>query len=435
MKVLVVGGGGREHALAWKLAQSADVEEVLCAPGNAGTREVARNLDVGADDVEGLVRAASTEGVGLVVVGPEGPLVAGITDRMRAAGIATFGPTADAAKLEGSKVFSKEFLERHRIPTGAYRRFDRAGAAKSYLETVTTWPVVVKADGLAGGKGVFVVDDVREACSVVDQIMEERTLGKAGNEIVVEEFLVGRELSVHAVTDGETLLILEPFMDHKQVGEGDTGRNTGGMGVYSPVSFVNQRLMRQIESRILIPTLHGLKLEGLEFRGVLFVGLMVTEAGPLVLEYNVRFGDPETQGIVRRFESDLFPYLYATAMGELESLDPPRWRSETCVGVVACAEGYPGDYAKGTVIRGLDDANASEEVVVFQGGTRAEGTRVLTNGGRVACITGLGKGLEEARERAYAGYERVQWAGKFCRTDIGRPRPKRASSEPSSLTP
>lgn len=427
MKVLVIGSGGREHALAWKLAQSERTTEVLVTPGNAGTAQVGRNLDLSVGDLDGIVRAAKREGVELVVVGPEQPLVDGLGDRLRREGIACFGPDAAAARLEGSKVFTKEFLDRHRIPTGAWKRFDRAGAAKSYLETVTQWPLVVKADGLAGGKGVFVCDDAREASSIVDQIMEEKTLGDAGHEIVIEEFLVGRELSVHAVTDGETIMILEPVMDHKQVGEGDTGPNTGGMGIYSPVGFVNQRLMRQIESRVLVPTLHGLRVEGLEYRGVLFVGLMITEAGPHVLEFNVRFGDPETQGIMRRSDSDLLPYFEAAASGSLGELDPPRWSQRTCVGVVACAEGYPGSYAKGAVIRGLEQADSLDEVVVFHAGTKDEGTRTVTNGGRVLCVTGMGAGLEEARERAYKGYDAISWGGKFCRRDIGQPRPRRSS--------
>ena len=425
MKVLVVGGGGREHALAWKIARSPLVSEVLTAPGNAGTAEVGRNVDVAANDVEGLVRLAKAEGVGLVVIGPEDPLVLGLADRMRDAGILAYGPGSSGARLEGSKVFSKEFLDRHRIPTAPWRRFDRAGAAKSYLETCTVWPQVVKADGLAAGKGVFVCDDAKEGCAVVDQIMEERRLGDAGAEVVIEEFMPGRELSVHVVTDGRTMCVLEAVMDHKQVGEGDTGPNTGGMGIYSPVGFVNQRLMRQVEQRVLLQTLHALSVEGIEFRGTLFVGLMITEAGPRVLEYNCRFGDPETQAIMRRMDSDLVPYLVAAADGTLDQLEPPTWRKDTCVGVVAAAKGYPSSYEKGHPIQGLDAAAAVDDVVVFHAGTRSEGGGVLTNGGRVLCITALGSGIDEARERAYQGYDAIQWSGKFCRRDIGLPRATR----------
>ena len=430
MKVLVVGSGGREHALAWKIATSPLVEEVLCAPGNAGTAAVGRNAPVAANDLDGLVALAKDERVGLVVIGPEDPLCAGLADRLADAGILAFGPGAEAAQLEGSKVFTKEFLERHRIPTAAYRRFDRAGAAKSYLETLTQWPQVVKADGLAAGKGVFVCQDVREACTVVDAVMEERKLGIAGAEIVVEEFLAGRELSVHVVTDGRTLLLLEPVQDYKQVGEGDVGPNTGGMGIYSPVPFVTQRLMRQIEQRVLLPTLHALQVEGITYRGTLFAGLMVTEAGPTVLEYNCRFGDPETQAIVRRMRSDLVPYLVAAAEGRLEEMDPPEWDRRSCVGVVAAAEGYPGSYEKGAAITGLDEAARVEEAVAFHAGTRLDEGQVLTNGGRVLCMTALGDDLEAARERAYASYDAVRWGGKFCRRDIGLPRATR-TEEPS----
>jgi phosphoribosylamine--glycine ligase len=427
MKVLVVGGGGREHALAWKIARSPLVGEVVCAPGNAGTAALGRNADVAANDLDGLVRLATEEAVGLVVIGPEDPLCAGLADRLTEAGIPVFGPTANGAQLEGSKVFSKEFLKRHRIPTAAWKRFDRAGAAKSYLETLTVWPQVVKADGLAAGKGVFVCGDVKEACAVVDRVMEERAFGDAGGQVVVEEFLQGRELSVHLITDGRTLVLLEPVQDYKQVGEGDVGPNTGGMGIYSPVPFVTQRLMRQIEQRVLLPTLHALQVDGIQYRGTLFAGLMVTEAGPSVLEYNCRFGDPETQAIVRRMESDLVPYLVAASEGRLEDLDPPTWSSATCVGVVAAAEGYPGSYEKGHVVAGLEAAEEAEDTVVFHAGTRVDGSQTLTTGGRVLCVTSLGADLETARSRAYEGYDRIEWSGKFCRRDIGLPRPTRGA--------
>lgn len=430
MKVLVVGSGGREHALAWKIAQSPLVSEVITAPGNAGTAEVGRNVEVAPTDIDGLVALAQSEGVGLVVVGPEDPLVLGIADRLRDVGIDTYGPGASGSRLEGSKVFSKEFLDRHRIPTAAWRRFDRAGAAKSYLENCKIWPQVIKADGLAAGKGVFVCEDAIEACAFVDQIMEERRLGDAGAEIVIEEFMLGRELSVHVMTDGQTMCLLEAVMDHKQVGEGDTGKNTGGMGVYSPVAFVNQRLMRQVEQRVLLQTLHALSVEGIEFRGTLFVGLMITEGGPRVLEFNCRFGDPETQAIMRRMDTDLLPYLVAVAKGELEGLDPPTWKRESCVGVVAACEGYPGTYDKGHVIEGMDAAGKLEDVVVFHGGTKSIGQKVVTNGGRVLCVTSLGGNLEEARTNAYEGYDAIEWGGKFCRRDIGLPRPKREDLMP-----
>jgi len=420
MKVLVVGSGGREHALCWKLAQSPLKPELLCAPGNPGTARLGRNVPVQATDIPGLVELAKREKPDLVVVGPEDPLVAGLADKLRAFGIAVFGPGAKGAKLEGSKVFSKEILERHRIPCAQDRVFDRSGTAKSYLENCTQWPQVIKADGLAAGKGVVICHDPKSACQAVDMIMEKKALGNAGAKIVVEEFLTGEEASVLAITDGETILILEPVQDHKQVGEGDTGPNTGGMGVYSPVASLSRRLQRQIEQHVLVPTLHALRHEEIEFRGMLFVGLMMTEGGPRVLEYNVRFGDPECQALVRRMKSDLLPILLATAKGELSKIEPPEWDERVCVGVVAAAEGYPATVRKGDAIEGIDAAEALPDVVVFQGGTSSDKSgRVLTSGGRVLCVSALGKDVTAARESAYAAYDKIKYAGKFCRRDIG----------------
>jgi phosphoribosylamine--glycine ligase len=422
LRVLVVGAGGREHALCWKIAASPRVKEVLCAPGNAGTAEVGRNLAVAATDVEGLARAVRDERPDLVVIGPEDPLALGLADRLREQGTLVFGPGRAGARLESSKVFAKEFLDRQRIPTGAWRRFERAGAAKSYLESQTQWPQVIKADGLAAGKGVFVAGDAREGCGVVDSLMEQKKLGDAGREVVIEEFIAGRELSVLALTDGSTLCVLEPVMDYKQAGDGDTGPNTGGMGLLSPVPFVTQRLMRQVESRVLLQALHGLRVEGIDYRGVLYAGLMITDAGPRVLEFNCRFGDPETQGLVRRMRSDLVPYLLAAARGQLEKEAPPEWDAQTCVGVVAAAQGYPEAYEKGHVIQGLREAGEVEDAVVFHGGTRGDRGQILTNGGRVLCVTALGADAAAARERAYRAFDRVHWSGKSGRRDIGLPR-------------
>jgi phosphoribosylamine---glycine ligase len=432
MKVLVVGGGGREHALCWKLARSPLQPELLCAPGNAGTAEVARNVPVLAKDIAGLVKLAVHERVDLVVVGPEDPLCEGLADKLRAKDLRVFGPGARGARLEGSKVFAKELLDRHRIPCAADRRFDRSGAAKSYLESCSTWPQVVKADGIAGGKGVFICPDAKTACAAVDSIMEKKTLGVAGAKIVVEEFLVGEEASVLAITDGETILILEPVMDHKQVGEGDTGPNTGGMGVYSPVPTLTRRLQRQIERDILVPSVHALRREEIEFRGVLFVGLMITEKEPKVLEFNARFGDPEVQAVVRRMKSDLLPILIAAADGKLASVEPPEWEPEVCVGVVAAVEGYPGPVRKGDRITGLDAAAGVEGAVVFHAGTAFDDSRsVVTAGGRVLCVTALGTDLDEARERAYRAYDHISFDGKFCRRDIGT----RKASRPANALP
>lgn len=435
MKVLVVGGGGREHALCWKLAQSPLCTEIVCAPGNAGTLKVARNVAVPTKDIAGLVELAAREKADLVVVGPEDPLCAGLADKLRAAGHLVFGPGAAGAQLEGSKVFAKELLERHRIPCATDRRFDRSGAAKSYLEACTQWPQVVKADGLAGGKGVFICHDAKSACAAVDTIMEKKSLGAAGLRIVVEEFLVGEEASVLAITDGETILILEPVMDHKQAYDGDKGPNTGGMGVYSPVPSLTRRIQRQIEQRVVVQTVHALRTDGIEFRGVLFVGLMVTDSGPKVLEFNARFGDPETQALVRRLKGDLLPILRATAEGTLSTIEPPEWDARTCVGIVAAAEGYPGPVRSGDPIRGLAEAEQVPEVVVFHAGTaRSKGGETVTAGGRILCVTALGAEVQEARERAYRAYDDIEFAGKFCRRDIGMRSAARAPVPAASDT-
>ena len=427
MKVLIVGNGGREHALAWKIAQSDLVEQVISLPGNPGTAECGRNLpDIGVGDMVGIVRAAKDEEVGLVVVGPEVPLCLGLADKLREAGFPVFGPGAAGAQLEGSKLFAKELLDRHRIPTGNWRRFDRAGSAKDYLENVETWPMVIKADGLAAGKGVFIVKSREEACAVIDQVMEKRQLGDAGCEVVIEEFLVGQEVSIHVMTDGSTIVMMDPIEDHKQVGEGDEGPNTGGMGVSSPVGWLGQRTMRQIEQRILIPMLHALRIEGIPYQGLLYAGLMITDGGPQVIEFNCRFGDPETQALMRRFRSDLVPYLLATANSTLDKCEAPDWDKRQCVGVVMCAEGYPGSYRKGEPILGISTADAHEDVVVFQAGTQQDGPQLLTDGGRVLAVTGLGKNLNEARDVAYEGVKKIHWNGAFWRNDIGL--------RPSSLT-
>ena len=420
MKVLVVGSGGREHALCWKIAKSKMVDEVLCAPGNAGTALVARNVAVEATDVERLLAVVRRENIGLVVIGPEDALEAGLADRLREAKVPVFGPGKKGSRLESSKVYSKDLMERHRIPTASSRTFDRSGAAKGYLENCELWPQVIKADGLAAGKGVYVCKDLEEARAAVDAIMEEKRHGKSGTRILVEEFMEGEEASVFAIIDGRTILILETVQDHKQVGEGNKGPNTGGMGVLSPVSEISTRLHRQIEQRVLIPTVHAMRQEGIDFHGVLFVGLMMTEGGPRVVEYNVRFGDPETQALVRRWKSDIVPVLLACAKGELESVEPPEWDGRPCVGVVAAAGGYPDDYRKGDVITGIRQAEEVENVVVFQAGTAEKNGNVVTAGGRVLCVTAMGADVETARASAYEGYDSIRFDDKFARRDIGR---------------
>ena len=431
MKVLVVGSGGREHALVWKLAQSPLEPELLCAPGNPGTGRLARNIPVDASDVEGLVALAKKEQPDLVIIGPEEPLVLGLADRLRELKLRVFGPGAVGAKLEGSKVYSKELLDRHRIPTAQWRRFDRSGIAKSYLESCKEWPQVVKADGLAAGKGVFVCSDAKAACSAVDEIMEKRTLGAAGDRIVIEECLVGEETSILSITDGETILILEPVMDHKQLQDGDLGPNTGGMGVVSPVPTLAKRILRQIEQRVLVPTVHALRRDEIPFRGTLFTGLMNTEAGPRVLEYNVRFGDPETQAIVRRMKGDLLPVMLACADGKLGDIESPEWDERTVVGVVMAADGYPAAAKKGAAIDGIDEAEKDPEVVVFHAGTkRTVNGDLVVSGGRVLCVTACGADVHEARERAYAAVAKIRFDGRQYRTDIGIREQSRAALRP-----
>ncbi len=420
MKVLVVGSGGREHALCWKIAKSKMVDEVLCAPGNAGTALVARNVAVQATDVERILAVVRRENGGLVVIGPETSLDVGLADTLREAKVPVFGPGIKGARLESSKVYSKDLMERHRIPTASSRTFDRSGAAKGYLENCDTWPQVVKADGLAAGKGVYVCQDLEEGRAAVDAIMEEKRHGSSGTRILVEEFMEGQEASVFAIIDGRTILILETVQDHKQVGEGNKGPNTGGMGVLSPMGEINTRLHRQIEQRVLIPTVHAMRQEGIDFHGVLFVGLMMTEGGPRVVEYNVRFGDPETQALVRRWKSDIVPVLLACAKGELEKVSAPEWDGRPCVGVVAAAGGYPDEYRKGDVISGLRQAEEVDDVVVFHAGTEEEDGEIVTAGGRVLCITAMGADVDTARSNAYEAYDKIRWEDKFARRDIGK---------------
>jgi phosphoribosylamine--glycine ligase len=434
MKVLVVGSGGREHALVWKLSRSPLAPEIVCAPGNPGTARHARNVPVEAGDIEGLVALAKKEQPDLVVVGPEDPLVAGLADRLRDLKLRVFGPGAIGAKLEGSKVHAKELLDRHRIPTAQWRRFDRSGIAKSYLEGCKEWPQVVKADGLAAGKGVFVCADAKTACSAIDEVMEKRTLGAAGDRVVVEECLVGEEASLLSITDGETILILEPVMDHKQLLDGDLGPNTGGMGVVSPVTSIAKRVLRQVEQRVLVPTVHALRRDEIPFRGTLFTGLMLTDAGPRVLEYNVRFGDPETQAIVRRLKGDLLPILVACADGKLGEIEPPEWDERTVVGVVMAAEGYPQAAKKGAAIDGIEEAERDQDVVVFHAGTKRnlKGDLVVS-GGRVLCVTACGADVHEARRRAYAAVAKIRFDGRQFRGDIGVREESRAALRPAPL--
>ncbi|MCB9593354.1 MAG: phosphoribosylamine--glycine ligase [Sandaracinaceae bacterium] len=417
MKVLVVGAGAREHALAHKIAASERVEAVYAAPGNAGTARVGTNLDVAADDVPGIVRVARELGVGLVVVGPEGPLVAGVVDALRAVGIPTFGPTRAAARLEGSKAFSKDFMKHHGIPTAAYGVFDDAEAAKAWVRELGR-PMVVKADGLAAGKGVVVAATVEESLAAIDAIMLERAHGDAGRRVVVEERLEGPEISFHVVCDGTRAIPLAAAQDHKRLLDGDEGPNTGGMGAYSPPPMVDPTLEGSIMDRVVLPTLEGMAEDDCPFTGVLFVGLMLVDGQPRVLEYNVRFGDPETEVLMARLASDVVPLLLGSARGDLEGVEL-TWGAPAALCVVMASEGYPGSYPKGRPIHGIEAANALPGVSVFEAGTRAEGDATVTSGGRVLCVTASGGDVHEAAERAYAGVRAIDFEGAHHRGDIG----------------
>ncbi len=417
MKVLVVGSGGREHALCWKLAASPICGRLYCAPGNAGIAQEAECVAIGAEDVDGLVAYAVENEIDLVVAGPEAPLVAGLVDRLDGAGIAAFGPSAAAAELEGSKGFMKDLCAKYGIPTATYERFFDADAAKRYVRE-TGAPIVVKADGLAAGKGVVLCHSVAEAEAAIDDMMGARVFGEAGDAIVIEDLLDGEEASFMALVDGETALPLASTQDHKAVGDGDTGPNTGGMGAYSPAPVVDDTLSHEIMTRIIEPTVAAMKAERRPFKGVLYAGLMITDDGPKVLEFNVRFGDPECQPIMVRMMSDLLPALVAACEGALGNVDL-RWHSESALCVVMATKGYPGSYDKGSEIRGLDRAAAPDGVDVFHAGTRAEDGRIVAAAGRVLGVTALGADVAEAQKRAYEAVDAIDWPEGFCRRDIG----------------
>ena len=418
MKILVVGGGGREHALCWALAGSPLADELYCAPGNAGIAQEATCVEIAAEDLDGLVAFACERALDLVVVGPEAPLVAGLVDRLQDAGIKAFGPTAAAAELEGSKAFMKELCSKHGIPTAAYQRFQDAADAKAYAHELGA-PLVVKADGLAAGKGVTVCQTVAEAERAIDAALVQRAFGTAGDTVVIEEFLEGEEVSAFALVDGETALMLPAAQDHKCAYDGDTGPNTGGMGAYSPTPALSDADLERVRAEIVQPTVDAMAAEGRPFQGLLYAGLIRTADGFQLLEYNVRFGDPECQVLLMRLMSDLLPALVAACDGVLASFDL-RWYAETAVSVVMATRGYPGAYEKGEAIGGLDGAAETQDVMVFHAGTKADpdGT-VRANGGRVLSVTALGNSIEEARERCYAAIDRIDWPGGFCRRDIG----------------
>ena len=424
MNILLLGSGGREHALAWKIADSVLLTKLWCAPGNAGIARVAECVSLDVADHAAVIAFCKANKIDLVVVGPEAPLAAGIVDDLAAAGIKAFGPSQAAARLESSKGFTKDLCRDNNIPTAAYERFSDAAAAKAYI-AASGAPIVIKADGLAAGKGVVVAMTIEDANAAVD-MMFEGGFGAAGAQVVVEEFMRGEEASFFALCDGEHALALATAQDHKRAFDGDKGPNTGGMGAYSPAPVMTDEMCRRTMDEIILPTLRAMRAKGAAFKGVLFAGLMITDDGPKLIEYNVRFGDPECQVLMLRMMGDIVPALFAACDGQLNHFSL-RWFPDPALTVVMAAKGYPGDYAKGTPIEGLDTAAEVEGVQIFQAGTREEGGRILANGGRVLNVCASGKTVAEAQARAYEAVDRIKWPDGFCRRDIGFRAVKRES--------
>ncbi|HHT9104388.1 MAG TPA: phosphoribosylamine--glycine ligase [Candidatus Wujingus californicus] len=417
MKVLVVGSGGREHALVWKIAQSPMVKKVYCAPGNPGISEVAECVNIDAENIDGLYNFALKKKIDLTVVGPEDVLVAGIVDRFKDGHLNIFGPNKRASVIEGSKVYAKTIMKRYGIPTADFKVFDDLKHAKKHISTCD-FPLVIKADGLAKGKGVFVCKTLEEADRHIDDVMKEKIFGYAGERIVIEEFLSGEEVSILAITDGKTIVPLSSVQDHKAVYEGDKGPNTGGMGAYSPVPFVTDDLQSSIEENILVPIVHALKKENRPYKGVIYAGLMITNAGPKVLEFNARFGDPETQVLLMRMKSDLVPLLLSTVKNNIEEVEI-EWHDGVSVCVIMASKGYPDKYEKGLPIFGLESVKSVNNVQVFHAGTVIKDGKVVTNGGRVLGVTILERDLEKAQKNVYEAIKKLSFDGAHYRKDIG----------------
>jgi phosphoribosylamine--glycine ligase len=416
MNVLLVGGGGREHAIAWKLSQSAKLGKLYTAPGNPGTAEFGKNVDIDVNDIEALVKFAQSKDVGLAVIGPEDPLAAGIVDEFEKAGIKAFGPSGAAAQLEADKAFAKEIMRIYSVPTGEGQTFENFQDAKAYIASRDE-AVVIKAAGLAKGKGVFVCEDPADGILAAEKIMCDNMFGEAGAKLIVEEKLLGEEASILAFVDGKNIYVMETSQDHKPIGEGDTGPNTGGMGAYSPAPVVTDKIMDQISAEVLVPTVDGMNREGATFRGILYAGIMLTKGGPRVLEYNARFGDPETQPILMRLKSDLMEVMLATCSGNLDEV-LLEWDERVAVCVVMSSGGYPGDYESGKKISGLEEAGKLDGVMVFHAGTAKDGDDIVTAGGRVLGVTALGDTIAEAKELAYKAVDMISFDGAYCRRDI-----------------
>jgi len=416
MKVLVIGSGGREHTLAWKLADSPHVDDLYVAPGNAGTDDVATNVPIKDTDVQGLLAFARDRKIDLTVVGPEAPLVLGIVDAFEKAGLKIFGPSAAAARLEGDKAFSKELMQKYSIPTADSRTFSDYQTARQFIAARDV-PLVVKATGLAAGKGVIVCEDSPQAIRAAEKIMVDRIFGDAGRQVVVEERLYGQEASILAFVDGQSIYAMEAAQDHKPVGDGDTGPNTGGMGAYSPTPIITDALMQMVEEQVLVPVVHAMNHVGTPYKGVLYAGLMLTAGGPKVIEFNCRFGDPEAQCVLTRLKTDLFEVMLATAEGKLDTITL-EWDKRPSVCVVLASGGYPGKYETGKEITGLADAGGEPDTWVFHAGTKAEGKKVLTAGGRVLGVTALGDTIADAQKHAYKAVEKIHFDGMYYRKDI-----------------
>lgn len=417
MRILLVGSGGREHALAWKLKQSKSCDYLICAPGNAGIEQIVPCKPVAVEDIDGLVKLAQSEQIDFVVVGPEIPLSLGLTDALKKVGIPAFGPSQKAAQLEASKGFTKDLCKKYNIPTAAYERFTDIPAALAFLDKMGA-PIVIKADGLAAGKGVVVAMTMDEAKAAIEDMLSGNAFGASGASIVIEEFMEGEEVSYFALTDGVNILPLSTAQDHKRVGDGDIGPNTGGMGAYSPARLMTPELNDIVINDILKPTVAGMAADGCPFQGVLYAGLMVKDGKPRLVEYNARFGDPECQTLMLRLESDLVDLLYACAAGKLDCVTPPKWSSNPSLCVVMAAEGYPAAYKKNTVIRGLDKAAAIPDVQVFHAGTVAKDGQILSVGGRVLGVCATGADVTSARQTAYQAVDAIDWPEGFCRRDI-----------------
>ncbi|MFH1359497.1 MAG: phosphoribosylamine--glycine ligase [Candidatus Omnitrophota bacterium] len=417
MNVLVIGSGGREHTLVWKIQQSPKVQKIYCAPGNGGIAQIAECVDIKAENIPQLLEFASQQSIDLVVVGPEAPLVEGIVDAFEEKGFKIFGPSQYASQLEGSKVFAKEFMRRYHVPTSDFESFENYDEAVNFVQEAD-FPLVIKADGLAAGKGVMICQSRKEAQEALDDIMKKKIFKDAGNRVIIEECLIGEEASMLAISDGSGFIMLDSSQDHKRIFDEDQGPNTGGMGAYSPAPVISQRLSRQIAQTVIAPVIEGMKEEGYPFKGVLYAGLMITDKGPYVLEFNVRFGDPETQAVLPRLKNDLIDIMLASCYGSLKNTKL-QWDKRACVCVVMSSRGYPGNYEKGKEITGLDEVLKEQDTMVFHAGTKQDKDKIITSGGRVLGVTSLGEGIQGAIASVYHSVEKIHFDGCFFRRDIG----------------